>query len=234
METLPQHQTLHNKLHRFYKKSSARIAGLFFYFFLWITLSAISPVAAPKFSADHQIYFRRFLEVFTPLVLKHEKQVGNPRWGSKNKDCAGLVRYLFWEAMQRHDERFYRLYPSMHSVTLSSPTHSFAEFSKAWTERNATSSDLLRHAFYLGKERKNLQLKTGDFLYYESARLNIRHVMLVIRVEQTPYLIYHTGGVPSELRIRTFADLDALPQSQWHARATNHVFRGFYRATFLD
>lgn len=58
--------------------------------------------------------------------------------------------------------------------------------------------------------------------------------MLVIRSQREIFLVYHTGDVRNELRIRTLDDIAALPEIEWHPDGTNPVFQGFFRPIFLD
>ncbi len=203
-------------------------AGLFF------ALSFALP-AAPRLSRSQQEYFRRFIEVFTPAVLKrHGVHGGNYRWDAKNRDCAGLVRYVFWEAMQRHDERFRAHYRELHALAIAEPPGNFAAVQGAWIESNLTAPQLITRSRPLGRALPHKALKTGDLLYFRSDELKIRHVMLVLRAGATPYLIYHTGDQRDELRIRTLSDMLSLDENHWHPDTQNPVFQGYFRPEFLD
>lgn len=203
-------------------------AGLFFA--LSLILSAHT---AAKLSAPGQQYFRNFLDAFTPLVLKREKKGGNPRWGGKNRDCAGLVRYLFWEALQPHREDFFDMYPAVRAVRRPD----FREFSAietAWAKDNFTAPQLIARSVFQTRALDKNRLKSGDLLYFQSAELKIRHVMLVLRTGAEIFLVYHTGDARNELRIRTLLDIANLTESEWHPEPANPVFRGIYRPMFLD
>jgi len=219
-----------NKISRFWLKGPA-FAGLFF------VLSAGTggfPPGASRLSAAGQQYFRAFIDVFTPLVLKREKKPGgNARWGDKNRDCAGLVRYLFWEALQAHGETFFDAYPQTRGLN-PGDRRGFKGVAEFWSRGNYTAPDLIRQARPLGRGVVASALKTGDLLYFNSAELKIRHVMLVIRAERDIFLVYHTGDVRNELRIRTLADIAALAETEWHPDSGNPVFQGFFRPVFLD
>ncbi|MBV6493957.1 MAG: hypothetical protein LDLANPLL_01981 [Turneriella sp.] len=228
-----QSNLLRNKTRRLFRKGLA-LAGLFFALPFLFSLASLRAAQLEKLPADSQENFRKFIEEFTPLVLKYEKAGRNPRWGNKNKDCAGLVRYLFWEALQDHNESFYTIYPEMYAIPKALADKKAQQLRQGWMKSATTASGLVRHTTYLGKERTQLQLKTGDILFFESRRLKIRHVMLVVRVQEELYLVYHTGDTRNELRIRTFADLGALLETHWHATPTNPVFQGFFRPSFLD
>lgn len=211
-----------------FRLKSPALAGLFF-----VLSFNLSGHVAAKLSPPGQQYFRSFLETFTPQVLKREKKGGNPRWGGKNRDCAGLVRYLFWEALQPHREDFLDMYPAVRAVRRPD----FREFSaieSAWAKDNFTAPQLMARSVFLGRAVDRGRLKSGDLLYFQSAELKIRHVMLVLRTGSEIFLVYHTGDARNELRIRTLQDIAALAESEWHPEGANPVFRGIYRPAFLD
>lgn len=223
-----QNQPRRGKIRTLLLKSPA-LAGLFFSF-------AVTAADAPRLSASGQAYFRRFVEHFTPLVVRNEKRDRrqNFRWDAANRDCAGLVRYVFHEALSRHSESFFTHYPDMARVSNYSGARELAATARYWAEGNQTAPDLLRHARYLGRETESQNLKTGDILYYESPTWHIRHVMLVVRSGNTVFLVYHTGDQRDELRLRTVDDMRRQNEPQWHPDRENPVFRGIYRAHFLD
>lgn len=168
---------------------------------------------------------RHFLEAFTPLVIKAEKSKRNYRWGEKNRDCAGLVRYLFWESTQRHDDTFFSRYPEMSR---------FAEHPQPRSVKMGnTAAELIANSKPLGRTLDPQQWQTGDLLFFSSSELKIRHVMLVVRSGAQIFLVYHTGDIRDELRIRTLGDIMNLPDSLWHADSVNPVFQGVYRPYFL-
>jgi len=192
-------------------KKGPAIAGLFF------SLSVL--FASPQESA------REFLESFTPAVIRIEKKRGNYRWGEKNRDCAGLVRYLFWELTQKHDETFYARYPEMSRFSGAIISHT--------VKSGNTAAELIANSRPLGRAVKPSQWKTGDLVYFNSPERRIRHVMLVLRARGELFLVYHTGDVRDELRIRTLKDIMSLSESEWHIEAANPAFQGIYRPHFL-
>ncbi len=207
------------------------LAGLFF---ILITLGPLPAVGMQKLGADAQQQFRSFVEAFTPLVLRLEPKRANYRWHASNRDCAGLVRYLFWEAMQIHDERFFDQYPGMRATKTQPQSQTVRQVAAAWQKENQTADQLIAHSRRISRDTHSAHLKTGDLLYYYSTELKIRHVMLIIRSGAGVLAVYHTGDQRAELRIRTLADLAALPESQWHPDAQNPVFQGVFRPRFLD
>jgi uncharacterized protein YfaT (DUF1175 family) len=208
---------------------SPALAGLFFSL-------VVSAAEAPQLSASGQLYFRRFVEQFTPLVVRNEKHNRrlNFRWDSANRDCAGLVRYVFHEALSQHRESFFAHYPELSRLGNYAGEVEFSNARRYWNAGNQTAPDLLRHARYLGRNTGLQKLKTGDILYYESAEWRIRHVMLVVRSGKGIFLVYHTGDQRDELRLRTVEDMRIHDVPQWHPDADNPVFRGVYRPVFLQ
>lgn len=209
--------------------------GLFFVFLL-TALTADAPKAV-KLSAPAQIYFRHFVEVFTPLVIANEKKgrsTKNFRWSAKNRDCAGLVRYVFREALSKPTPAFLNQYAELNRVA---PPQDWKELSHAlvtWQIKNNTAAELVQHARFIGKTVSRETVETGDLLYFESARLKIRHVMLVVRTQREVFLVYHTGDKRDELRIRTVADILKNNDAPWHPLRENPVFKGVLRPEFLN
>ena len=140
-----------------FRPKGPAIAGLFFVLVLPGGLTADA-----KISPSGQQYFRSFLETFTPLVLRREKkgsndgqgggnsrqEPGNARWGGKNRDCAGLVRYLFWEAFQPHAGRFLDSYPELQRIP-QVDLHEFRAVATQWSEANFTAPQLIAHSRFL-------------------------------------------------------------------------------------
>lgn len=210
-------------------KKSLAIAGLFYFL-------PLHAAETQQLSASGQAYFRRFVEQFTPLVIRNEKRDPrlNFRWDATNRDCAGLVRYVFYEALAQHRESFFTHYPEMALLGNYAGGAEFSHIGQNWKKKNYTAPELLQHARYLGRDTTAHKLKTGDILYYASAEWRIRHVMLVLRSGRAVFLVYHTGDHRNELRIRTLEDMLSLEQVQWHPTADNPVFRGVYRPNFLE
>lgn len=221
-----------------YQRKGPAFAGLFF------ALSILCPLhtaGLPRLVGSDQQYFRHFIEVFTPTLLSRDRQaagaqthsVNHYRWDKKNRDCAGLVRYLFWEAMQSHNDTFLQQYPAMRSFPVNPPA-SLLKLRPAWSHDNLNAAQLIARSRPVGRSLPSNALKTGDLLFFQSAELKIRHVMLVVRSGSAVFLVYHTGDDRDELRIRTFADISGLTDANWHPEPQNPVFRGVYRPAFLD
>lgn len=218
------------------KLKGPALAGLFFV--LTSPFWAQSPAAA-RLSAAGQVYFRQFVERFTPLVVQNDRgrgpgNRGNYRWDKTNRDCAGLVRYVYREALTEHGVAFFDRYPTLNGISRPQNTGELKRALFAWQNRNNTARDMITHSVFIGRVTDQGSLKTGDLLYFESSELKIRHVMLVVRAAADIFLVYHTGDDRDELRIRTLADIRGLPESQWHPDTANPVFRGIYRPTFLQ
>lgn len=215
------------------KSPAILTAGLFFVLGIFQSLPS-NP--HERLSPQAQAYVRRFIERIAPTVLTLEKKsaLANYRWGDKNRDCAGLVRYLIWEAMQQHDANFWRIYPGTRTLTNNEFSSEFAQLQRAWTKNNFTAEELVRASRIIGRNIGSLRLQTGDILYYRSTELKLRHVMLVVKNKAHLYFIYHTGDARRELRIRTLADLRALENSAWLPDAENPIFRGVYRPSLFS
>lgn len=158
----------------------------------------------------------------------------NYRWSAANRDCAGLVRYIFHEALSPHGDGFFARYREMRRLGNYSSKGELSRVAGYWSANNHVAPDVLRHCRYLGRDGRSQKLQTGDLLYYESAERRLRHVMLIVSPGSRAFLVYHTGDQRDELRLRTFDDMRALAEAHWHPDPQNPAFRGIYRPHFLD
>jgi uncharacterized protein YfaT (DUF1175 family) len=222
----------HNK-GRILRIRSPAVAG--FLFLLFLSHADSSP-DTPQLSASGQLYVRRFIEQFAPLIVQNERHSRrlNFRWDLTNRDCAGLVRYVFHEALSPHRESFFAHYPELYRLGNYPNQGELSRARRYWNTGNQTTPDLLQHTRYIGRQTGLQNLKTGDIVYYESSELRVRHLMLVVRSGRGIFLFYHTGDQRDELRLRTVEDLRRMEVPHWHPDADNPAFRGVYRPAFLQ
>lgn len=185
-------------------------------------------------------------------------------WNPEQRDCSGLVRFAWREALRRHDRSWFQamgegyesIAPDVGAYSLDrSPVGEklfrtdygsfipedlvngkFAEFADARTLKNF-------NAKYIGRNR--LRLQPGDLLFFHQPWVQKfpYHVMIFIGEArhasggEGDWIVYHTGSSPGEngeVKKLRLAVLDRHPDPRWRPLATNNNFLGFYRLKILD
>jgi uncharacterized protein YfaT (DUF1175 family) len=200
---------------------------------------------------------------FTALA---EQQFYEPsrEWSEDQRDCAGLVRFSWREALRTHDrawllrmgESYDALAPDVRAYTLErSPVGeklfrtaagsfdvsnlsdgTFSEFADARTLKEFNS-------VFVSRERAEAQ--PGDLLFFQQPRVQKYpyHVMIFLgraRVDSegaSDWVVYHTGSSPQdagEVRKVRLSVLDRHPDPRWRPVAANRNFLGFYRLKILQ
>lgn len=171
-------------------------------------------------------------------------------------DCAGLLRYAYREALERHDENWFLTT----GIDVSAPAGEIRAWSYPNTALGAAlfrvragafaPDDLHSGAFAQFADAKTLvernayrvsrdvhQALPGDLLFYRQfGQSSPWHSMIVTRAASSAEVVYHTGpdhGKPGELRRVTLAELLDHPQPQWRPLAANPNFLGVYRWNIL-
>jgi len=186
----------------------------------------------------------------------------NDQWNAEQRDCAGLVRFAFREALRPHDrpwfqrmgENFDPVAPDLNSditTTLNGKffrtapgTYTpadvvdgrFSEFADAQTLQ-AFNVD------FVSRDRN--QAKPGDLLFFHQPWVQKFpfHVMIFLGQPRVAsegthdWVVYHTGASPSDAgtvkKVR-LAVLDQHPDKRWRPISTNPNFLGFYRLKILS
>src|SRR5947209_1734594 len=204
-----------------------------------------------------------FRKWFTSIA---EQQFYEPsrEWSEDQRDCAGLVRFAWREALRTHDrawllrmgESYEAVAPDVHAYTLehgpvgeklfrtSAGTFSesnlsdgtFSEFADARTLREFNST-------FVSRDRREAQ--PGDLLFFQQPWVQKYpyHVMIFLgraRVDSegaADWVVYHTGSSPhdaGEVRKVRLSVLDRHPDARWRPVASNRNFLGFYRLKILQ
>lgn len=171
----------------------------------------------------------------------------SPLWEVAQRDCAGLVRFAFREALrERSDDqlrtlglpkrllvpevsfaarRQFPFYPNIWEIGLESlpPTKRYGAFADAET--------LTSFNFRL-KSRALADARPGDLLVYrrDFAGAEPYHLMMYAGGRPRPVVVYHTGVSTSETPVRVVA-LDELvhaADASWLPLAENPYFLGIY------
>lgn len=218
------------------------------------------PDAAELHTHNDRENFRRW---FTGIA---EQQFYEPskEWNAEQRDCAGLVRFAWREALRRHDRRWlarmgapYEAFaPDVRAYTLEGgllgerlfrtsfgsfresdlKDATFAEFADARTLKNFNVE-------FVGRDRR--EARPGDLVFFHQpwAQRYPYHVMIFLgpaRAEAdgaADWIVYHTGTSVTdrgEVRKLRLAVLDHHPDRRWRPVEHNRNFLGFYRLKILQ
>ncbi len=182
-------------------------------------------------------------------------------WNSEQRDCAGLVRFAWREALRRHDRAwFQKMGPGFEAISPSLGVSDralgdklfrtdfgaykegdivqgkFSEFADARTLKNFNTA-------FIGRDRHLAQ--PGDLLFYYQPWVQKfpYHVMIflgesrVAASHSRDWVVYHTGASPTDpgtVKKVEISVLDHHPNKRWRPVESNPNFLGFYRLRILD
>lgn len=188
----------------------------------------------------------------------------SPEWNEAQRDCAGLVRFAWREALRAHDrawllrmgegydpvapdvraytlergpvgERLFRTRPGTFAESdLADET--FSEFADARTLREFNTR-------FVGRDARRAE--AGDLLFFRQpqARKYPYHVMVFLGRARADaegaadWVVYHTGASPEdggEVRKVRLSVLARHPDPRWRPAEGNKNFLGFYRLKILE
>jgi uncharacterized protein len=218
------------------------------------------PDVAELRSYNDRENFRRW---FTAIAEMQFYRLSD-EWSAEQRDCAGLVRFSWREALRTHDRQWFQrmgqeyesFAPDVGAYTLeSSPlgaklfrakvgafheseleTGEFSEFADARSlkEFNCT---------FVSRDRKLAQ--PGDLLFFFqpwTQKLPF-HAMIFLGEARTAsdrardWVVYHTGASATDagtVKKVRLAVLDQHPDKRWRPIESNRNFLGFYRLKILD
>ncbi len=177
-------------------------------------------------------------------------------WQPTQRDCAGLIRFAYREALKKHDPAWFK------AVPLPMPT-SIADIKKynypavplvgEKTFRvndlplepgridsiftNFVESQYILHYNCVPLSKKWVDCQTGDlafFFHFDDPDMPY-HGMIVLKEESDPaqeFLVYHTGPDgqnPGEVRKIARTTLNQHPDERWHLNEANPYFLGYFR-----
>ncbi|HEX8685260.1 MAG TPA: DUF1175 family protein [Pyrinomonadaceae bacterium] len=185
-------------------------------------------------------------------------------WNEGQRDCAGLVRFAWREALRAHDrawllrmgEGYDPVAPDVRAYTLErSPVgerlfrtragsfeetdlsdETFSEFADARTLREFNGR-------FLGRDPARAE--PGDLLFFRQPWVQEYpyHVMVFLGRARTDgegasdWVVYHTGAAPEdggEVRKVRLSVLARHPDPRWRPVESNKNFLGFYRLKILE
>lgn len=185
-------------------------------------------------------------------------------WNMEQRDCAGLIRFSWREALRVHDRLWFQrmgpgyegLAPDVRAYDLEHGLlgdllfrtaygsfkesdldgQTFSEFADARTLKNFNT-------VFVSRDRR--QAQPGDLLFFYQPWVQKYpyHVMLFLGKPKiasegaADWVVYHTGARPEDggtVKKVRLAVLDEHPDRRWRPRENNPNFLGFYRLKILD
>jgi uncharacterized protein YfaT (DUF1175 family) len=185
-------------------------------------------------------------------------------WNREQRDCAGLVRFAWREALRRHDRPWFQrmggeyeaIAPDVRAYTLEKgplgeklfradfgkfqvsdlTDGKFSEFADARTLKNFNVE-------FVSRDRHRAE--RGDLIFFHQPWVQKYpyHVMIFIgepRVAseaERDWVVYHTGSSPADdgtIKKVRLAVLDHHPDKRWRPIESNPNFLGFYRLKILQ
>jgi uncharacterized protein YfaT (DUF1175 family) len=204
--------------------------------------------------------FRKWFTVIAEGQFYHLSE----QWNAEQRDCAGLVRFAWREALRRHDrlwfqkmgpgytaiapdvarynleqsplgEKLFRAnFGSYKDGELSNGT--FSEFADARTLKSF-------NAAFVSRDRRNAEAGDLLFFYQPWVQKFPYHVMIFLGPAQlggnpsSDWVVYHTGSSPTDegtVKMVELSVLDHHPNKRWRPVESNSNFLGFYRLKILD
>jgi uncharacterized protein YfaT (DUF1175 family) len=197
-------------------------------------------------AAELQSFMDRenFRQWFT-LIAEGQFYHPSDQWNTEQRDCAGLVRFAWREALRRHDRTWFQkmgpgyqaVAPDVGRYTLEQgPLGAFSDFADARTLKNFNVK-------FISRDRHNAA--PGDLLFFYQPWVQKFpfHVMLFVgnsKFSNEPasdWVIYHTGASPNDegtVKKVELSVLDHHPNKRWRPVDSNTNFLGFYRLKILD
>ena len=208
---------------------------------------------------DRENFRRWFTRIAEGQFYELSKQ-----WNADQRDCAGLVRFAWREALRHHDRAWLQkmgaaytpIAPDVSRYTLEQgplgeklfrtsfgsykdgelSNGTFSEFADARTLKSF-------NARFISRDRRVAQ--PGDLLFFYQPWVQKfpYHVMIFLGTAQlggnqaTDWVVYHTGSSPTDegtVKKVELSVLDHHPNKRWRPVESNPNFLGFYRLKILD
>ena len=188
-----------------------------YFFVLYVASSSATPADLRR---EHEKLAR---EKIAQIALT-QFQGYSPDWNASQRDCAGLIRFVYRSAFAR------TLPKSVPQALWVDDSGRPSDFADAQT--------LLSHSFVnLGRESSlRDQLKSGDLVAFRQGLVTseqIYHLMLILvasdRAQVPLKVIYHTGEKDSRLRTGSLRSLEQDAPTEWQPTESNLSFLGYFR-----
>ena len=215
-------------------------------------LAAPNPEGAVKRSApalstfnDRESFRRWFTWVAEMQFYKLSDQ-----WNPEQRDCAGLVRFAWREALRTHDRQWFQrmgenydpVAPDVSSNITTTSRGKLFRTASGFSEFADAQSLQIFNAEFVSRDRE--EAKPGDLLFFHQPWVQKFpfHVMIFIGEPRVAsegahdWVVYHTGASPIDegtVKKVRLSVLDGHPQKRWRPVQTNPNFLGFYRLKIL-
>lgn len=185
-------------------------------------------------------------------------------WNTEQRDCSGLVRFAWREALRRHDRLWYqKMGPGYQAIATDVKRYqleqgplgeklfrtnfdsykegdlsngSFSEFADARSLKSFNTRFINRDRHYA---------QPGDLLFFYQPWVQKFpfHVMVFLgdaklgNERGNDWVVYHTGASPTDagtIKKVRLSILDQHPNKRWRPVESNSNFLGFYRLKILD
>jgi uncharacterized protein YfaT (DUF1175 family) len=203
------------------------------------------PDSAELVSEDDR---RAFVTAFVTVALA-QAPTPEPTFDPAQRDCAGLVRYAYREALKRHDAAFASRHPGLPRLPDVRAFHypgvpllgtrlfriRPGPFATASVQADFAEAPEAARLAEGSARRVPCPPLRGDLLFFRSAKAS--HLMIVATSGADPMLVYHTGPYdsgPGEVRRVSLSALNAHPDPAWRPREGNEAFAGCYRFKILE
>lgn len=182
-------------------------------------------------------------------LLEQQAEAPSPAWEPAQRDCAGLLRFAFREALASHTPEWRARVAFSDGAPAQDPSPAFGS---PWRQGFPTPDGpqpfakgaLLRRLACLPLGREAALARPGDLLFFArgGARSQPDHAMALVRpdADGAPMLLYHTGPEgsgagqkPGEVRRVRLDDLLHHPDPDFRPLPENPAFLGFYRWRLL-
>jgi uncharacterized protein YfaT (DUF1175 family) len=182
-------------------------------------------------------------------LLEQQLEGPSPAWEPAQRDCAGLLRFAFREALAVHSSTWRERTAYTDGPPGRDPSPGFAQHWRAGFPTPEGPQPFAKGAFLrrlscvaLGRD---LQLaRPGDLLFFArgGAHAQPDHAMAFVRpdMDGAPMLLYHTGPEgsgsrqqPGELRRVRLDELLHHPEPDFRPLSENPAFLGLYRWQLL-
>ncbi|HEX8772801.1 MAG TPA: DUF1175 family protein [Pyrinomonadaceae bacterium] len=218
------------------------------------------PDGAELYSYDDRENFRRWFTMMAEMQFYQPSD----EWNTEQRDCAGLIRFSWREALRSHDRLWFqrmgpgyeRVAPDVRAYDLAKGVlgemlfrtaygsfkesdldgKAFSQFADARTLKNFNT-------VFVSRDRR--QAEAGDLLFFYQPWVQKFpfHVMLFLGKPRVAtegaadWVVYHTGAAPEDggtVKKVRLSVLDQHPDKRWRPLPNNPNFLGFYRLKILD
>jgi hypothetical protein len=181
----------------------------------------------------------------TRLALLQARRL-SPRWEERQRDCSGLVRFAYREALEARSvaqQEKLGIPEALHLPSVSEYSRRlFPQYPRIWqvgydadgTARFGSFADAetLIGFNFRKKSRDMGSARDGDLLVFQKAMEDDQPYHLMIFVENRPedLVVYHNGapGPDARVRVTRLGDLMRSPDPVWIPAIDNAHFLGVY------